>query len=291
MSPLPADLLALVAIVICLILALAWLASGQMVARRRPDPACTPEDFGLPLEEVRFDSRDGIALGGWLTGEGGRRPVIVFCAGMFGSMDGDTKLLPPLIAAGFDVLQFDWRGHGISAGGRNTLALRETLDLLGAIDYLQSRGVRRMGLLGFSMGGGVALRVAAEDERVACVVCDGGFVDIGHAFEGYVRERTRLPVRPLLWLAMRMAEWRLGTPLREASPLPHVARISPRPVCFIYGDADPIVPRADQDAIYAACGEPKSLWRVESVGHREIHEKQPAEYVERVIGFFKRYLR
>ena len=79
-------LVALVSILVLLILLAAWLMAGQMVRRRPPDPPAPPGDFNLSFEHVIFAARDGVKLGGWLSGEG-RRPTIVFCAGMFGSMD------------------------------------------------------------------------------------------------------------------------------------------------------------------------------------------------------------
>ena len=84
---------------------------------------------------------------------------------------------------------------------------------------------------------------------------------------------------------MRLAELRLGVRLAEADPLPHVGAISPRPTLFIYGSADPFVPAADQDALFEACGEPKSIWRIEGAGHREGFQRQPEAYLERIIGF------
>jgi fermentation-respiration switch protein FrsA (DUF1100 family) len=278
------------------VLIAAWLLAGQIVRRRRPDAAHLPGSLGLPFEHVTFTARDGIELGGRLVGEGirpgARRPVVLFCAGLFGSMDGDTPLLPDFVRAGFDVLQFDWRAHGVSDGRCATLGVREVDDLLGAIDFLQARGVRRIGLLGFSMGGAVALRVAARDPRVSCVVCDGGFVNIAHALTGYLREKLGLPLRPFVRLVLALAGVRLGgLRLEETSPLSEVGRISPRPVLFVHGGADPFVPVEDQEAIYAACGQPKALWRVDRAGHREAHRLEPDTYRERVIGFFRANLR
>ncbi len=274
-----------------LLLIAAWLASGYIVRRRKPDPPCPPNALGLPFEHVTFTSRDGIALGGWLTGEPGRRPTVVFCAGMFGSMDGDTDRVPDFVAAGFDVLQFDWRAHGISDGSRGTLGVRELDDLLGALDFLQARGVGHVGLMGFSMGGAVALRAAAQDKRVACVVCDGGYVGLDHALNSYLRGDTEIRVQPVTWLAMRLIALRLGgLDLSQASPLPTAGQIAPRPVLLVHGSDDPFVPLADQDAIFAALGEPKELWRVEGAGHREAHDLDPEAYTQRVIGFFKAHL-
>ena len=280
---------ALVILAVCSLtgLLLLWLMAGQMVRRPKPDPPASPEDYDLPSEDVSFTTRDGVLIGGWLIGEKGRRPTVIFCAGLFGSMDGDIHLTPHFIDAGFDVLQFDWRGHGISHGGRVTLGLRERLDLLAALDFLQARGVRRIGLLGFSMGGAVALRAAAADQRVACVVCDGGYVHIERTLEGFFRARLGLPLRPVVWLLLRLVELRLWARLGPISPLPVVSQISPRPVLFIHGAEDPFVPVADQDALFAACGDPKWLWRVPGAGHREAYEREPDEYRARVLSFFR----
>ena len=270
-----------------LVLIAVWLMAGRVIRRYRPDPPVTPADYNLPCERVSFPARDGLRLGGWLTGTGEGRPAVIFCAGLFGSMDGDTHFLPDFVAAGFDVLQFDWRAHGASEGAQVTFGIREVSDLLGALDFLRSRGVERIGVMGFSMGGAVALHVAAADSRVTCVVCDGGFVHPAHAIEGFLRERAGHPLKPLARLIQYLIELRLGLNLDEASPLPHAGRIAPRPVLFIYGDSDPFVPLADQEALFTACGEPKLLWRVEGAGHREAHEREPAEYRRRVLDFFR----
>lgn len=292
MSPVLAYLLGVLATTAALVLIAAWLISGQIVRRREPDPTCTPEDVGLPFEHVMFPSRDGLMLGGRLAAErGSRRPVVVFCAGLFGSMDGDTVLVPHFYRAGFDVLQFDWRGHGISDGGRVTLGVREADDLRGALDFLQARGVRAIGLMGFSMGGAVALRVAAGDRRVACVVADGSLIDVSHAVEGFIRRQIGVALRPFAWLVVRLAGLRLGgIRLEEASPLPAAGRISPRPVLLIQGADDPFVPPADQDALLDACGEPRALWRVADAGHRETYDRVPEDYLTRVLGFFQTHL-
>ncbi len=283
-------LIAILAALVLLVLLAAWLMAGQMVRRRPPDPPASPEDVGLPFEPVTFGARDGVKLGGWLIGEG-KRPTVIFCAGMFGSMDGDVHMAPHFVRAGFNVLQFDWRGHGISDGERTTLGLRERLDLLGAVDFLQSRGIQRIGLMGFSMGGAVALRVAGEDVRAACVVSDGGFARMESALVGYAMERTKGRGRWLFQafakLVLGMVGVRLGESVYQAAPMPVVGRIAPRPVLFIHGADDPFVPPADQDALYEACGEPRQLWRVPGAGHREVYNRQPDEYIERVMAFFR----
>ena len=124
--PLILTLAAVLAAMLTLLLACVWLVSGRVLAKKTPDPACTPRDLGLPAEAVSFSSRDGLRLSGWYTRGGPgtvMRPVVVFCPGLFGSLDGDTEMVPVFTSAGLDVLQFDWRAHGGSAGTRCTLGL------------------------------------------------------------------------------------------------------------------------------------------------------------------------
>jgi fermentation-respiration switch protein FrsA (DUF1100 family) len=282
--------LALISISPLAVIAAAWLIAGWLLRRRQPDPPAPPDHFGLPFEPVSFTSRDGIRLRGWLIGTGDR-PTLILCAGMFGSMDGDTHMVAPLIEAGFDVLQFDWRAHGGSEGDQGTLGVKELLDLQAAVDFLAGRGLTRIGVLGFSFGGALAIRAAATDQRIRALVCDGGFVSLHHAMAGLLREKTGLPLSRFTWLALWFAGRRLGIDLQTTSPLKPIGLISPRPVLLIHGADDPLVPPADQQAIFAACGDPKALWQVAGVGHREAHEKYRAEYLARVIDFFHQHLK
>lgn len=272
----------------------AWLAPFVLTRRRTPDPPDNPAAHGLPYEAVRFFARDGLRLAGWhVTGET-PRPTIVLCPGHDGSMDGDLKHSDWLWAAGFDLLLFDWRAHGQSEGAHVAIGALEHHDLLGALDFLKGRGVESVGLMGFSMGGAVALRVAAEDDTglVRAVVCDGGFARIEHALAGVfglLGAPDGLAGTLGRWL-VRAASRRVGVDMREADPLPHVGRIAPRAVLFIHGLDDPLVPVADQDALYEAAGEPKFLTRWPNVGHRKADEAHPAAYQQRVISFFKQFV-
>jgi fermentation-respiration switch protein FrsA (DUF1100 family) len=100
-------------------------------------------------------------------GEGpGPWPCVVACHGMGASKDSDKYLLlgRELPAAGLALARFDFRGSGES-GGRHEEATIETriADLEGVLDHLAKRPELdvRFGLLGSSLGGFVALWVAA----------------------------------------------------------------------------------------------------------------------------------
>ena len=76
-----------------------------------------------------------------------------------------------LVESGIAVLLFNFRGVGKSQGSYGG-GTAEQEDIGSAIDWLGSwKGVdsARLGLAGYSFGGGVALPVACADERVKCV--------------------------------------------------------------------------------------------------------------------------
>lgn len=96
-----------------------------------------------------------------------RRPCVVACHGMGASKDSEKYLLlaQEFPAAGLALARFDFRGSGES-GGRHADATVESriADLEAVLDHLakQSELNGRFGLLGSSLGGFVALWVAAS---------------------------------------------------------------------------------------------------------------------------------
>lgn len=296
MSPLLLGLAAatgLAGLVLTFLAAAVWFAGSQVLARRTHDAPTNPGELGLPYEPMTFASLDGLTLGGWFVpGAEPLRGTVVFCHGHAGSLDGDLKHVPTFHRNGYNVLQFDFRAHGRSEGQVVSMGHRERLDLLGAVDYLSERGIERVGVLGFSMGGSVAMSTAAECPAIVAIISDGGFARLGPALQAGLKERG-LPdwlakgLAPLILLSLN---WRLGYVLSAADPLHWIDQISPRPLLLIHGELDPYVPLGEIKALYESAGNPKALWIVPGAGHRQADETCPEEYRARVQGFFDRWL-
>ena len=133
------------------------------------------------VSEVRFHS-DGLALAGTLTLPDGASPDapvpgIVQGPGWLGLRD--AKLYAPyheaLLAAGFAILVFDYRGFGDSAGDATYLdPMDQVTDWRNAVTYLETRpeiDARRIGAFGSGgTGGGNAIMAAGLDERIKATV-------------------------------------------------------------------------------------------------------------------------
>lgn len=276
-----------------------WLGSNALIARRKPDPPASPADHGLAFEDVSFKTSDDLTLRGWYIPAPDSARTVVLCPGHNGSMDADVVAAPWLHAAGFNVLMFDWRGHGRSEGARVSMGALERLDLLAAVAFVRARGAARVGVLGFSMGGAVALSTAAGCPDIHAVCSDGGFARVATAVANGLRERGLPDPLPAIFgpIIVFAAGLQLGIDLRQADPIRWVDGIASRPVLFIHGERDPFVPIAEVEALVARAQVTRSetdhnleLWRVPEAGHRDIHLLRAEEYRRRVIDFFTRAL-
>lgn len=271
---------------------LAWLAGQRLTQRPEPDAYTNPARFDLPFEPVAFRSRDGVTLRGWVIPAQNARGTIIFCPGHTGSMHSDLIYAPWFHRAGYDLLMFDWRGRGRSDGAVTSLGILERRDLLGAIDFLAERSVQRVGLMGFSMGGAVAMATSPMSEAVAAVVADGAFTRVADAVaNGMVQQQgvppaiARLISRPVIWAA----SLHLGVDLTLIDPLRWVEFFR-APLLMIHGQRDPYVPTAAVRRLYHVAREPKELWLVPEAGHREVYQLRQREYQERVLTFFERWV-
>jgi alpha-beta hydrolase superfamily lysophospholipase len=207
-------------------------------------------------------------------------------------MDPDIEYAPALHDSGYNVVMFDFRGHSRSEGQQVSMGYHERLDLLGVVDYLQSRGIDRVGVLGFSMGGAVAISTAPQSDAIRAVISDGGFARLGSAIASGMRERG-WPGWIAVWvspLIIGLASLRLGVWLSRADPIRWVDNIAPRALLIIHGGLDPYISLAEVQELYAKAGEPKELWVVPEAGHRLVDEQRPDEYMAKLLAFFDKWL-
>ena len=280
------------AIPVLLLAAFAWLGSNYLLARRTPDEADSPENYGLAAEAAEFQSGGGLTLrGGYIPAENSVKTIIV-CSGANGSLDADLHVAPWLHAAGFNVLLFNWRAHGNSDGEVVTLGFNERYDLIAAVQYVKSKGAERVGVLGFSMGGTVAIDTAAVYEDIDVVVADSPFVTIVSAVGGGLIERGMREglAYALARLLLITACLRTQLNLFEIDLAHWIDRVAPRPQLLIFGEQDVIVPSAEIDALLARAGPTTQVWRVPDTAHRRIEENQPQVYRQRITQFFSAHL-
>jgi pimeloyl-ACP methyl ester carboxylesterase len=240
-----ASLLALVlAIPMLSLLVVAWVGAGRVTHPPRTLTKTAMVDDDHEFEAVSFLARDGLTLRGWFVPARNPKGTIVLCHGYMGDCSPDFTYMPHLCNAGYNTFFFDFRGHGASDGTNSSLVYQERGDLLAALDFLSSRGISRVALLGFSMGGAIALATAPASPMVAGVISDCGFSALSQVIQVAAVARG-FPnwIGPLLgWLTVVCASVQLRANLFSADPIRWIGKIAPRPVLIMHGGNDRDVP-------------------------------------------------
>jgi fermentation-respiration switch protein FrsA (DUF1100 family) len=250
-------------------------------------------------EEVSFPSAvDGIRISGWFLRASPAipetpGPVIVLCHGIW---TGRRECLPLALrfqAAGYNVLTFDFRAHGLSDGRFTSVGHHETNDVLGAIEYVKRRpdvDNQRIGVVGFSMGAAAAIQAAARGDDIAALVADSAYATFLDAAKYSFRIVTRVPHFPFAPMAMRWAKWLANVDANQLRPIDVIGRISPRPVLIAHGELDEIVPVRHAHSLFKAAGEPKELWVEAQAHHVGARDMDTDGYFVRIEKFLSEAL-
>lgn len=121
-------------------------------------------------EKVLLTTADELELtAAWRPAEAGR-PTIVFFHGNGDSLPGAAVATQVLADAGYGILLADYRGYAGNPGAPSETGLLE--DGRAAMRFLDSRGIKhdRRIIMGASLGGGVAVQMAAEQPCAALVL-------------------------------------------------------------------------------------------------------------------------
>ena len=274
----------------------AWVAHQITVVERVPVHD-HPARHGLQYEDVTFSSRyDHIPLRGWYLPATPDTRCIIMLQGELHHRNspgiGALDLGKALVHRGFSVLLYDYRGRGESGGTRSSAGDREQWGVLGAIDYVNSRAVPtiRIGLLGFSLGAGVAILVAAQVKDLPAIVADSPFVDSLLELERLTLHSVSLP-RWFMFPVVFAGRIFFRTNFANVRPVKAIPHIAPRPVLFIHGADDTVIPPAETIELYRAAGNPENLvWIVPGARHVRAYRHRPDEYAQRVAAFFQRYI-
>jgi uncharacterized protein len=240
-------------------------------------------ELGAPYEDVEYTTSDGLTLQGWYVPSRNGAAVIVV-PGLSNTQDDEARML---VDHGYGVLLLVRRGEGESEGDPNMLGWNASTDVHAAVDFLSERpevDPDRIGGIGFSVGGEILIQAAAESDRLAAIVSEGGSGRSVREDLNYSdwSKRTMVPSSAILTAGMAVFANQVPPPnLKDL-----VAQISPQAVFLIYGaDGQPGEVELTDD-YYAAADEPKQIWEVPESGHIGGYAAHPREYEQRVVAFF-----
>ena len=280
-----------------------------------PPLSMGPTDFErVDGDPVSFRAFDGHALSGMMVRGNpvpGPKGLIIFAHEYASDAFSYGRYCRPLLEAGYDVMAFDFRGHGRSAAEegyrpRQWASDRDVADLEGAIayaeDYLERSGrPPGLGLVGISRGGCVAILAAVDVPGVRAILTDGAFstdVLLEYLMKRWATIFAKIRVvaqnhpptfwRFLRWLMLRNCHRRFGC--RFPSVRKALRRLGNKPIFFIHGEKDSFIPVSQSQMLYDLAEGPKYLWIVPSAKHNQPVIVQPEQYAERIVRFFNQHL-
>jgi pimeloyl-ACP methyl ester carboxylesterase len=115
---------------------------------------------------VRFSAADGVELVGRLSGAGDVGVILAHGFSHGVAQEGWERFVPALVSRGYTVLTFNFRGFCDSEGcseGPSQFG-KNWRDAMAAVVFMETRGAKKIFLIGASMGGLAVLRAARMPE-------------------------------------------------------------------------------------------------------------------------------
>ena len=249
-----------------LLVALAFLFQRKLLYYPDPTHPSLPRGPRYEsLREVQLTTRDHIRLEAWYWP--GDQPVTVVV--FHGNASNRLNRLPwmeLLRELGLGVFMLDYRGFGGSEGSPTERGLYADGDA--AVAWVRAHAGGELVFLGQSLGGGVAVEMAARHRPSALVIQNASISVVETA-------RRHYPFLPVSWLmrdrfdgSQRIAE--AGCPLLS-----------------IHGERDGIVPIALGRALFDAARQPKEFWAVQEASHGDLADVAGEQYSARLGAFLR----
>ncbi len=254
-----------------------WIGASVLVIAREMRRGKPRFEEPVPLwvsergEGLRLSTRDGESLGAWFVDARREEAARVF--------EGD----------GCAVLLVTHRAHGDSTGERDDFGWSARLDVVAAVEWLETRRpAAPIVVCGMSMGAAAATFAGGElGERVDGYVLECLYRDLDSA--AWCRAEIHLP--PLVdWIGyagMRLAgeillpDWRAIAPIDAVGAIPREV-----PVLLLAGTLDRHAPLEDAREIHARIADHAELVTLESA-HGRLLASCPDEYARAVLDFVR----
>ncbi len=224
----------------------------------------------LPLEDVWFQTSDGVRLFGWYVQAPhgpGKPATLLWCHGNAGNIVHRLENLAQLYRAGLSVFLFDYRGYGQSHGSPSEEGLyRDALAAYAYVTEVRKVPAERLVLFGRSLGGAVAAAVASQ-RPAAGLILESAFPSV----EAVARHHYfGLP-----------AHWLLGARFNLVERL----RRFSRPTLVIHGDRDEIIPLELGRQVFDAANDPKTFYLIPGANHNNLFMVGGRAYFQRLKRF------
>ena len=214
--------------------------------------------------------------------------VVIICPGFFNSKKNRwMRKTAELVKKNYDVIIFDFRGHGDS-GGKYTWSAFENRDLDAVLGYATGHKYKHIGIVAFSLGAAVSINVAvshSEIESMVIISCPTRFNMIDFQFW-----------KPGMFSDLKEnieCKWegkgaRAGSIFyQKKDPIDSIRYVKNTAILFIHGDNDWVVNDRHSRRLYEAAPGIKKLEIIKGGLHAErLIESYPENMQKLILDWF-----
>jgi fermentation-respiration switch protein FrsA (DUF1100 family) len=222
----------------------------------------TPDQYGIAYEDVFFQSADKTKLHGWFLPAGGKeggvkkaKGTIVFSHGNAGKVSNHLGFVDGLIAGGYNVLLYDYRGFGQSEGEAEKVGI--IADVVAAFRYIKTRkDIDQNKIISVSHSLGGAKSIAALAEFHPKGLC--GIV-VMNTFSSYRKMALKIAGNAASYVVTD-----------TCNPVDLVKNLPKVPLLVVHAEHDQLIPCEHGEEIYEASNQPKTFMKCKAGGHNSL---------------------
>ncbi|MFC1587303.1 alpha/beta fold hydrolase [Planctomycetota bacterium] len=249
----------------------AFLTAANNIHRSKVGNKRTPGDnrWGLEFEPVTLRTTDGHKISAWWLPSPGAGRTIILCHGIGAYKSDIIDFAPPLMKAGWNVMMFDFRGHGDSSGHTTSFGYYERRDVAAAYEFICSQDGCDPGQVvgyGVSMGTSALIHAVANGIPLRGLVLDSPFARIEAVAQTLLPVDNKAIQVPVFALFNFWSRIDLGLSMADISPVNRLHKINV-PIFFIHGTADRVIPCTESEVLYQTYQHQKELEIVPGAQH------------------------
>ena len=224
--------------------------------------------------------------------KGGFSKVVIVAHGFYTNKDTVLfRRMADAFSKEYDVIVFDFRGHGKSSDVFTWTAL-EQKDLRAITAFAKENNYAKIGVIGFSLGAAIALIEASCQKSIDSVIAVSSPADLGSINYHFWEKDMWADLMLNFGIKGRGKGVRPGSPsLQKIRPIDIVNKISPTPVLFIHGEKDWLVELSHSQLLFDGAKDPKALTIIKDGGHAErIFDVFPEQFMKICLDRFRETL-
>lgn len=231
-----------------------------------------PQKYGVTYENVYFETEHHRSLHGWYFHPFPKARVLFYLHGNAGNISDRSHFVSELIRhLRVNLFIFDYQGYGKSEGSPSEMGMYQ--DARAAYDILLHKGYTEPQIIiyGKSLGGAVAIDLAAQ-KKMAALIVENTFTS------AYEMARHLYPYLP--------HQWMLTAKFDSLSKMKHIHV----PKLFIHATQDPTVPYLLGQKLFEAAPQPKVFYAVPSANHGASYLDGKESYFSHLNDFLLKFI-